>query len=170
MAAEATETGGAILKKDKKRKKDSSMVSILRNAEQPHMSGSMTVLTDKDIVKKKKKKRKLEEVPDASALLQSPEEDGLKKKSKKKKQNLVEQVEASPLPSDSLASETLALPGEATPEPASPPKDPAHVDNFPLSPAVKAVLLGKGIEALFPIQAMCLQHVLDSSDVVGRAR
>jgi len=48
--------------------------------------------------------------------------------------------------------------------------DPLAVDNFRLSPQVKAVLKKKGIGALFDIQAQTLSHVLDGKDLLGRAR
>jgi ATP-dependent RNA helicase DDX21 len=48
--------------------------------------------------------------------------------------------------------------------------NPLAVDNFRLSPQVKAVLKKKGIEALFDIQAQTLSHVLDGKDLLGRAR
>ena len=48
--------------------------------------------------------------------------------------------------------------------------NPNAVDNFRLSPQVKAVLKKKGIETLFDIQAQTLSHVLDGKDLLGRAR
>lgn len=162
------------LKKEKKRKKKSSDAGQDAEAEPFAVAGTCTAAVqagaaDAGEIKKKKKKRKLEEGQDGAAVAESTGNEAAEKPSKKKKRKEVA-VAASPLASDSLASETVALPHEATPELASPPKDPAHVDNFPLSPAVKSALQSKGIETLFPIQAMCLQHVLDGFDVVGRAR
>ncbi|KAK9143650.1 hypothetical protein Syun_013050 [Stephania yunnanensis] len=48
--------------------------------------------------------------------------------------------------------------------------NPNAVSNFRISEALKAALKSKGIEALFPIQAMTFNTVLDGSDLVGRAR
>ncbi|KAK9823222.1 hypothetical protein WJX72_001159 [[Myrmecia] bisecta] len=48
--------------------------------------------------------------------------------------------------------------------------DPLALDNFSLSAPVKAQLVAKGIQSLFPIQAQTLQIVLDGADLVGRAR
>ena len=56
------------------------------------------------------------------------------------------------------------------PAPAPAPANPLAVDNFRLSPEVKAVLKKKGIESLFDIQAETLSHVLDGKDLLGRAR
>lgn len=76
---------------------------------------------------------------------------------------------ASPLSSE--ASDDTAVPaaeqGETSTAPAS---DPLSIDNFRLSPEVKAVLQKKGIATLFDIQAQTLSHVLDGKDLLGRAR
>ena len=71
----------------------------------------------------------------------------------------------SPAASDSADSEQCAL--EIS---DSKPADPLALDNFRLSPAVKALLREKGIDALFSIQAQTLTSVLDGFDLVGRAR
>lgn len=48
--------------------------------------------------------------------------------------------------------------------------DPNAVSNFRISEPLKMKLKEKGIEALFPIQAMTFNTILDGSDLVGRAR
>lgn len=48
--------------------------------------------------------------------------------------------------------------------------NPNAVSRFRISEAVKEKLKSKGIEALFPIQAMTFDMILDGSDMVGRAR
>lgn len=48
--------------------------------------------------------------------------------------------------------------------------DPNAVSNFRISEPLRAKLKSKGIESLFPIQAMTFEIVLNGSDLVGRAR
>ena len=106
----------------------------------------------------KKKKRKAESLAPAD----TPSEPVKKKKMKKVEP---ESKGPSPAASDSADSEQCAL--EIS---DSKPADPLALDNFRLSPAVKALLREKGIESLFSIQAQTLTSVLDGFDLVGRAR
>ncbi|KAJ2419884.1 hypothetical protein GGF47_004507, partial [Coemansia sp. RSA 2524] len=55
-------------------------------------------------------------------------------------------------------------------EPETKVDNELSVENFPLSDATKEALRGRGIEALFPIQASTLVPILDGFDVLGRAR
>lgn len=48
--------------------------------------------------------------------------------------------------------------------------DPNAVSKFRISAPLRAKLKEKGIEALFTIQAMTFDIILDGSDLVGRAR
>jgi ATP-dependent RNA helicase DDX21 len=48
--------------------------------------------------------------------------------------------------------------------------DPNAVSNFRISEPLRMKLKENGIEALFPIQAMTFNTILDGSDLVGRAR
>lgn len=49
-------------------------------------------------------------------------------------------------------------------------EDPNSVSNFRISKPLREMLKVKGIESLFPIQAMTFNTILDGSDLVGRAR
>jgi len=49
-------------------------------------------------------------------------------------------------------------------------ENPNAVSKFRISAPLREMLKSKGIEALFPIQAMTFDVVLDGSDIVGRAR
>ncbi|XP_016497180.2 LOW QUALITY PROTEIN: DEAD-box ATP-dependent RNA helicase 7 [Nicotiana tabacum] len=49
-------------------------------------------------------------------------------------------------------------------------EDPNVLSNFRISKPLREALNAKGIEALFPIQAMTFDDILDGSDLVGRAR
>ncbi|GJP46463.1 hypothetical protein CLOM_g5747 [Closterium sp. NIES-68] len=48
--------------------------------------------------------------------------------------------------------------------------DPNSIDNFRLSPAVKAALRRKSISSLFPIQAQTFDIAMDGADIIARAR
>ncbi|XP_042004649.1 DEAD-box ATP-dependent RNA helicase 7-like isoform X1 [Salvia splendens] len=49
-------------------------------------------------------------------------------------------------------------------------EDPNALTKFRISKALRDTLKDKGIESLFPIQAMTFNTILDGSDLVGRAR
>ncbi|CAN4101537.1 unnamed protein product [Withania somnifera] len=49
-------------------------------------------------------------------------------------------------------------------------EDPNALSNFRISQPLREALNAKGIEALFPIQAMTFGDILDGCDLVGRAR
>ncbi|GER41459.1 dead box ATP-dependent RNA helicase [Striga asiatica] len=49
-------------------------------------------------------------------------------------------------------------------------ENPNAVSNFRISKPLRDALKAKGIESLFPIQAMTFDMILDGSDLVGRAR
>ncbi|XP_028797452.1 DEAD-box ATP-dependent RNA helicase 7 [Neltuma alba] len=49
-------------------------------------------------------------------------------------------------------------------------ENPNAISNFRISAPLRAKLKEKGIESLFPIQAMTFATILDGSDLVGRAR
>ncbi|KAG6384483.1 hypothetical protein SASPL_155698 [Salvia splendens] len=49
-------------------------------------------------------------------------------------------------------------------------EDPNALTKFRISKALRETLKDKGIESLFPIQAMTFNTILDGSDLVGRAR
>ena len=76
----------------------------------------------------------------------------------------------SPATLASDASEDTAMLSGDDSAAATPPADPLSLENFPLSPEIKAALGKKGIASLFDIQAQTLSHVLSGKDVLGRAR
>ena len=74
---------------------------------------------------------------------------------KKKKAKLPTPSPAASGSGDSAASDqslVVSAPETDAAEPPAQPADPLAIDNFALSPAIKALLRKKGIEALFPIQ------------------
>lgn len=116
-----------------------------------------TLQEKKDKTEKKEKKRKAEE---AAADAPAAAEDKAARKAKKKAAGETAGAAAA-------AAADAAAPAAAAPAAAA---DPLALDNFALSEPVKSLLRAKGIEALFPIQAKCLEPALAGRDVVGRAR
>ncbi|KAJ7975607.1 DEAD-box ATP-dependent RNA helicase [Quillaja saponaria] len=145
---EASETEGSIGKKSKKEPK-------LKNNPKESVSEEEE-MSEKKMKKKEGKKRKAsdfevmlngeEDRSETSSELVEPVND--KKKKKKAKLDEVDQEE----------EEVLKA------------KDPNAISNFRISEPLRAKLKEKGIEALFPIQAMTFHTILDGSDLVGRAR
>ncbi|KAL5746155.1 hypothetical protein ACOSP7_027301 [Xanthoceras sorbifolium] len=101
--------------------------------------------------KKESKKRKVSNVDDEEERSETSSELGepvnLKVEKKKKKLKV----------SDSEERESEA-------------ENPNAVSRFRISKPLREMLKSKGIEALFPIQAMTFDMILDGSDLVGRAR
>ncbi|XP_041002607.1 DEAD-box ATP-dependent RNA helicase 7-like [Juglans microcarpa x Juglans regia] len=142
-------------KKEKKNKKMKSMVTI-----------NGTLEGDAPISEKKKrkesKKRKALEIEDAEERSETSSElfepvnwkDEESEKNKKKKKSKKAKVEEDEEEDDEDKSEG----------------DPNAVSRFRISEQLRAKLKEKGIESLFPIQAMTFDTILDGSDLVGRAR
>ncbi|GMY17428.1 DEAD-box ATP-dependent RNA helicase 7-like [Fagus crenata] len=146
--------------KEKKEKKSKKMKNIEAENE------TESPITEKKKKKKEKesKKRKAldsedeEEKSETSSELVEPvkaksvsEESEKKKKDKKKKKAKVEEVEE-------VEEEVKSV------------EDPNAVSRFRISDHLRAKLKEKGIESLFPIQAMTFDTILDGTDLVGRAR
>ena len=145
-------------KKEKKLKNQALMETLGSDA----LSGGKSKKESK--LKKESKKRKALEIIDddeerseTSSELVEPMnskvkvgelESGQKKKKKAKVKEVEEEEE-----------------GEGMSE-----EHPNAVTKFRISEPLRAKLKGKGIESLFPIQAMTFDTVLDGSDLVGRAR
>lgn len=106
-----------------------------------------------------------------SLLLSEPhlaEEIKISKKMKSenfKKRKVAEDEEESDTTSDSTVVKRPKLMEEG--EEAD---DPNALSNFRISNALREALESKGIKALFPIQAMTFDFILDGFDLVGRAR
>ncbi|KAK2980929.1 hypothetical protein RJ640_022908, partial [Escallonia rubra] len=105
-----------------------------------------------EVVKKKEKKRKAVEVDEEEERSETSSELGEPMNLKKgKKVKLIDEEES----------------GD---EEKKVEVDPNSVSNFRISEPLRNALKARGIEALFPIQAMTFDTVLDGSDLVGRAR
>ena len=121
-------------------------------------------------VKKEKKKRALSDSDDFTAI---DSEKKSKKKEKKRKlsEDEDERSETSsergePVNLKEKKSKKAKLMEEAEEE----EENPNAVSNFRISEPLRNKLKSKGIEALFPIQAMTFNIILEGSDLVGRAR
>ncbi|KAF9615887.1 hypothetical protein IFM89_026813 [Coptis chinensis] len=104
--------------------------------------------------KEKKKKRKIE-VEDENETSTESEHPLVISNKKQKKEKII---------SDNEEGEENGEVEEKVVE------DPNAVSKFRISAPLREMLKSKGIEALFPIQAMTFDTVLDGSDLVGRAR
>ncbi|KAI8540314.1 hypothetical protein RHMOL_Rhmol09G0253100 [Rhododendron molle] len=154
-------------KKEKKKKKIDSNAETL----------DFDSLSDKKSKKEKKIKK--------AKASESDSENLEKKKSKKKdKKRKAAEMEEDGSGTGSESSEAVDLKVESGGNSVNKKKkkvklaeadeaeveNPNAVSNFRISAPLREVLKSKGIEALFPIQAMTFDSVLDGSDLVGRAR
>ncbi|GKV33686.1 hypothetical protein SLEP1_g42160 [Rubroshorea leprosula] len=105
--------------------------------------------------KKKRKAAEMEEEDEVKSETSSElvEPVDLKEKKKKKKAKVEEDEDEDEVEVEERKSE-----------------DPNAVSRFRISEALREKLKSKGIESLFPIQAMTFDIVFDGSDLVGRAR
>ncbi|KAI3471075.1 hypothetical protein Pfo_027738 [Paulownia fortunei] len=141
------EDSNSVEKKIKKEKKSSKKTKLTSEPD-PDDSNSNTLLK-----KRKEKKRKAleiggddneEERSETSSERGEPMNNSGKKKKKMKFEEENEEEEKE--------------------------EDPNAVSNFRISKPLREALKAKGIESLFPIQAMTYNMILDGSDLVGRAR
>ncbi|EXC20882.1 DEAD-box ATP-dependent RNA helicase 7 [Morus notabilis] len=152
---------GAVMSESPKDKKEKKK---LKNQAAMETLGSESAKSKKESkLKKENKKRKALEIDDdeersetsselgepVNAKAKSVEAESKKKKKKAKAEEEEEDVDG----------------GEEKSE-----EHPNAISKFRISAPLKAKLKEKGIESLFPIQAMTLDTILDGSDLVGRAR
>ncbi|KAK7280044.1 hypothetical protein RJT34_25106 [Clitoria ternatea] len=157
-----TDTDNTTVPRDNKKRKNkktkNQQPSTLANLNPPN--------PDHDGVsgktKAKKKKRKASDLVPAmtddetgSELVEpaNSREDDTRRKKKKRKPKL---------------EESLFLMQHEQQEPEK--EDPNAVSKFKISDPLREKLKDKGIQSLFPIQAMTFDTILDGSDLVGRAR
>ncbi|KAJ6824976.1 DEAD-box ATP-dependent RNA helicase 7-like [Iris pallida] len=138
-------------------------------------------LEEQNSEKKSKKKEKKEKKSKKSIEPEDPESEKKEKKSSKKKRKASsssdddeEGSEKSGISTDVAVVENgSSLKKQKVTEEEEEKKEvenPNAVSKFRISEALKEKLKGKGIESLFPIQAMTFSLVLDGADLVGRAR
>ncbi|KAK6926332.1 DEAD/DEAH box helicase domain [Dillenia turbinata] len=130
--------------------------------------------------KKSKKKKNLKADSDSEELDSMEEKQkSSKKKEKDKKRKAVEIVQeeeeksetSSELYEPMNAKKKQKLPEEEeAEEEESEEENPNSLSNFRISENLKNKLNERGIKALFPIQALTFDILLDGSDLIGRAR
>ncbi|XP_047321643.1 DEAD-box ATP-dependent RNA helicase 7 [Impatiens glandulifera] len=121
-----------------------------------------------DLKKKKSKKKESSKKRKAADV----DEDNEDQKSENSSE-LVEPMNSKPSPDKNAELEKpkkkMKL-GDDEIQEAEKDENPNAVKNFRISAPLRDALKSRGIEALFPIQAMTFNIVLDGSDLVGRAR
>ncbi|PIA49836.1 hypothetical protein AQUCO_01300524v1 [Aquilegia coerulea] len=138
------ETSPSTIEKKKSSSKEK------KNKEKKTLEINTTEDDEKKTSSKKKNKRKVDE--ESESEIENPTTIVSSKKQKKQKI------------SESEVEEEVEVEVEVK------KADPNAVSNFRISKPLREKLKSKGIEALFPIQAMTFNTVLDGSDLVGRAR
>jgi ATP-dependent RNA helicase DDX21 len=147
------------------------MPSLLVSSPQSEgiMKSKSKKLKDSDSMEvEKKKSKKQQKIASDDEEMQTAVETSWKKEKKekkekkdKKKRKKESDDERSETSSD---SELVALNKKPKIE------DPNAIVNFRISDVLRERLKSKGIESLFPIQAMTFDLILDGQDLVGRAR
>uniref|UniRef100_A0A7N0T1A6 DEAD-box ATP-dependent RNA helicase 7 n=1 Tax=Kalanchoe fedtschenkoi TaxID=63787 RepID=A0A7N0T1A6_KALFE len=143
--------------KKSKKKKDTSFSDPAESA-------------DDSAPKKDKKNKKLKEKASSNSSHSESEDDSFKdekRKKKNKKRKLSE--DDTDTSSDALKSKKKKK-KKVEEEAQVVEENPNSVENFRISKPLRDTLKSKGIESLFPIQAMTFDTIFDGSDLVGRAR
>lgn len=134
--------------------------------------------------KKEKKKKKMKKAKKAyveSSHHDSPVPTSVEKKSKKESKKRKDVDAGEPLNNAKPNSDLEVLKTKKKSKKAKVEKEdeenknveeesPNAVSQFRISQPLRAKLKEKGIESLFPIQAMTFDTILDGSDLVGQAR
>lgn len=140
-----------------------------------------TLETEASMIKKESKSKRIKSDPDISG---SDSEDLKKKKTKKKEKRKASEIDddnedqmsetsselGEPVNSSLKAKKKKLKVPEMEEEEGKAEENPNALSNFRISEPLREKLKSKGIEALFPIQAMTFDTILDGSDLVGRAR
>ncbi|XP_034710880.1 DEAD-box ATP-dependent RNA helicase 7 [Vitis riparia] len=140
-----------------------------------------TLETEASMIKKESKSKRVKSDPEISG---SDSEDLKKKKTKKKEKRKASEIDddnedqmsetsselGEPVNSSLKAKKKKLKVPEMEEEEGKAEENPNALSNFRISEPLREKLKSKGIEALFPIQAMTFDTVLDGSDLVGRAR
>ncbi|WJX66672.1 DEAD-box ATP-dependent RNA helicase 7 [Trifolium repens] len=113
------------------------------------------IVMEEESAKKSSKKRKKGSDDDEEVKSGTSSDEGSRMKVKKEKEKKKSKVD-----DDDDDDEEVVVKKD----------DPNAVSNFRISEPLRMKLKENGIEALFPIQAMTFNTILDGSDLVGRAR
>ncbi|KAL3524203.1 hypothetical protein ACH5RR_017037 [Cinchona calisaya] len=135
-------------------------------------------------IKKEKKSKKIEEFDDSGTTKDAEEKRKSKKKEKKRKTAEVDDEDEERSATSSELGEPVNLLSKkaklmemeeddeevAAEEKSQKEEHPNALSKFRISERLREMLKEKGIEYLFPIQAMTFDTIFDGSDLVGRAR
>lgn len=144
----------------------------------PSLVLSDPILSETPKDKKEKKNKKMKNGGETLATDSLASEKNLKKEGKKRKALEIEDEDQRSDTSSELV-EPMNWKSEESEEnkkkkmrkaKVDEEEDPNAVSRFRISEQLRARLKEKGIESLFPIQAMTFDTILDGSDLVGRAR
>lgn len=152
----------SIKKNDKKKEKHTR--SHTSKSDIPALNGrdSLNNSPDKKKIKKKRKKKTFDDDDEEKGNSDTSSEFGDSAINvPSKRQRLIEKGPGGSSDEDG----ELTAEGEIETE-----SDPNAVSNFRISAPLREKLKSKGIESLFPIQAMTFDILLNGSDLVGRAR
>ncbi|KAI4347459.1 hypothetical protein L6164_008271 [Bauhinia variegata] len=152
---QASDPEGSVGKKSKK----SSKLRSTPKASDSEDEG----FSDKKVKKKKKESKKRKAFETENMM------DGDENKSETSSE-LVEPETSKPKTDEKRKKKKAKLEELEVDEEEVEKKDPNAIANFRISETLRAKLKEKGIESLFPIQAMTFDTILDGSDLVGRAR
>lgn len=130
---------------------------------------------DSSIEKKINKDKKKRNLSDSDECMTTDSEKKKSKKKEKKRKLSEDEDERSETSSETVnlkgkKSKKIELIDEEEEEKEEVEENPNAVSNFRISEPLRNKLRANGIEALFPIQAMTFNIILDGSDLVGRAR
>nr|XP_017258007.1 PREDICTED: DEAD-box ATP-dependent RNA helicase 7-like [Daucus carota subsp. sativus] len=146
-----------ILKKEKKKKMKDAM-----ETDSP--------IENKSVKKEKKKKSKKSDSDSEEFVFDDSEEKSKKKEKKEKKRKVIEDEEEDRSDVSSGEEKSRKKVKKMKVEEEVKEENPNAVANFRISEPLRNKLRENGIEALFPIQAMTFDTILDGTDLVGRAR
>ncbi|KAL2527122.1 DEAD-box ATP-dependent RNA helicase 7 [Abeliophyllum distichum] len=129
--------------------------------------GSIETPEIEEFIEKKSKKEKKTKIPSDDSNIK-------KKEKRKRKDTEVDNEEDERSETSSEMGEPMNLNKKKKmklgAEENEEKENPNAVSNFRISKPLRDTLKAKGIEALFPIQAMTFDTILDGVDLVGRAR
>ncbi|KAA8533812.1 hypothetical protein F0562_031329 [Nyssa sinensis] len=165
---ETLELDSSVDKKNKKEKKlkksKKGSKASESDSEELNFNDSQQSWLERKKSKKKEKKRKALEIDEDNEEEKSETSSEIGEPMNLKASSGGESVNKKKMKLTEVGDEEEVLIGDAK------DKNPNAVSNFRISEPLREVLKSKGIESLFPIQAMTFDTILDGSDLVGRAR
>lgn len=154
-----------FLSDDSSKKKKKKKEKIIENGMEIEELNDPSIECDEPRKKKKEKGRTIEESPELSVQSDEPQKKKKKDKSRKRDSSelpVTEERQSKVARTEKSESAESGQSSEGT--------NPYAVSNFRISDALRQKLKSRGIEALFPIQALSFDTIFEGNDFVGRAR